>query len=87
MKLLPSLKIAQKLPIGVAGAALIASAVIGVGAYFIAANTVTAMTADKLVTVAAGRSRRLKIDWLPSRRICRRLPFRPTRCRLSPIWK
>jgi methyl-accepting chemotaxis protein len=60
VKLLPRLKIAQKLPIVVAGAALIASAVIGVGAYLIAANTVTAMTADKLVTVAAGRSRALE---------------------------
>jgi methyl-accepting chemotaxis protein len=60
VKLFPHLKIAQKLPIVVAGAALIASAVIGVGAYFIAANTVTAMTADKLVTVVAGRSRALE---------------------------
>ena len=60
MRLLPRLKIAQKLPIVVAGAALVASAVVGVGAYLIAANTVTAMTADKLVTVAAGRSRALE---------------------------
>ena len=60
MKLFPRLKIAQKLPIVVAGAALIASAVIGVGAYLIAANTVTAMTADKLVTVVEGRSRALE---------------------------
>jgi methyl-accepting chemotaxis protein len=60
VKLFPRLKIAQKLPIVVAGAALIASAVIGVGAYLIAANTVTAMTADKLVTVVEGRSRALE---------------------------
>ena len=56
MRLFPRLKIAQKLPIVVAGAALIASAVIGVGRYLIAANTVTAMTEDKLRTVAAQRA-------------------------------
>jgi methyl-accepting chemotaxis protein len=60
VKLLPSLKIAQKLPIVVAGAALIASAVVGVGAYFIAAGTVTAMTEDKLRTVVVGRSTALE---------------------------
>jgi methyl-accepting chemotaxis protein len=60
VKLLPSLKIAQKLPIVVAGAALVASAVIGLGAYFIAANTVTAMTEDKLRTVVIGRSTALE---------------------------
>ncbi|HEY9009380.1 MAG TPA: methyl-accepting chemotaxis protein [Devosia sp.] len=55
MKLLPRLKISQKLPVVVAGAALIASAVVGLGAYLIAANTVTTMTEDKLRTVAAQR--------------------------------
>ena len=60
MKLFPRLKIAQKLPIVVAGAALIASAVIGVGAYLIAAGTVTAMTEDRLRTVAAQRASALE---------------------------
>ncbi len=55
MNLLPRLKIAQKLPVVVAGAALIASAVVGVWAYMIAANTVTTLTEDKLRTVAAQR--------------------------------
>ena len=55
MKLL-GLKIAQKLPIVVAGAALVASAVIGLAAYFIAAGTVTAMTEDKLRMVASQRA-------------------------------
>ena len=56
MRFLPRLKIAQKLPLVVAGAALIASAVIGVGSYLIAANTVTALTEDKLRMVAAERA-------------------------------
>ena len=60
MKLFPRLKIAQKLPIVVAGAALIASAIIGVGAYLIAAGTVTAMTEDRLRTVAAQRASALE---------------------------
>jgi len=55
LNLLPRLKIAQKLPLVVAGAALIASAVVGVWAYLIAANTVTTLTEDKLRTVAAQR--------------------------------
>ena len=56
VKLLPKLNIARKLPIVVAGAALIASAIIGIGSYLIASNTVTAMTEDKLRTVAAQRA-------------------------------
>jgi methyl-accepting chemotaxis protein len=56
MKLLPRLSIARKLPIVVAGAALIASAIVGVLAYEISANTVTTLTEDKLSTVAAERA-------------------------------
>ena len=52
MSLLPRLKIAQVLPIALAGTALVASAAIGLGAYLIAAQTVTTMTEDKLSTVA-----------------------------------
>ena len=44
MPLLLRLKIAQKLPLVVAGAALLASAAIGLGAYGIAANTVSTLT-------------------------------------------
>ena len=60
MNLLPRLKIAQKLPLVVAGAALVASAVVGVGAYLIAANTVATLTEDKLRTVAAQRATAFK---------------------------
>ena len=56
MRLLPRLKIAQKLPVVVAGAALVASAIVGVLGYEISANTVTALTEDKLSTVAAERA-------------------------------
>jgi methyl-accepting chemotaxis protein len=60
VKFLPRLKIAQKLPLVVAGAALVASAILGVSAYFIAASTVTAMTEDRLRTVAIGRAHALE---------------------------
>jgi len=59
MSVLPRLKIAQTLPIVVAGVALVASATVGIGAYLIAANTVTSMTEDKLVTVSKERTREL----------------------------
>lgn len=59
MRLLPRLKIAQKLPVVVAGAALIASAIVGVLSYGISAGTVTALTEDKLSTVAAERAKQL----------------------------
>jgi methyl-accepting chemotaxis protein len=59
MRLLSRLRIAQKLPIVVAGAALVASAIVGVLAYEISANTVTALTEDKLSTVAAERARQI----------------------------
>ncbi len=52
----PQLKLALKLPIAVAGAALVASAVIGIGAYLIAAGTVGTMTEDKLQVVASARA-------------------------------
>jgi methyl-accepting chemotaxis protein len=60
MPLLLRLKIAQKLPLVVAGAALLASAAIGLGAYGIAANTVSTLTEDKLRTVAAQRAQMLE---------------------------
>src|SRR3569833_127256 len=59
MTLLPRLKIAQKLPVVVAGAALVASAIVGLLAYGISANTVTTLTEDKLSTVAAERAAQL----------------------------
>jgi methyl-accepting chemotaxis protein len=59
MSLLPRLRIAQTLPIVVAGVALIASATVGIGAYLIAASTVTSMTEDKLATVATEQARQL----------------------------
>ena len=60
MTILPRLKIAQKLPLVVAGAALIASATVGVLSYTISANTVTALTQDKLQMVAQQRAGSLK---------------------------
>jgi methyl-accepting chemotaxis protein len=60
VKLFPSLKIAQKLPLAVIGAALAASAAIGVGSYMISAATVTTMTEEKLSTVAQERARELQ---------------------------
>lgn len=60
MSLLPRLKIAQTLPLVVAGVALIASVTIGLGAYVVAAATVTAMTEDKLSTVASERAREVR---------------------------
>jgi methyl-accepting chemotaxis protein len=59
MSFLPRLKIAQTLPLAVAGAALVASATIGMGAYLIAASTVTSMTEDKLATVSKERAQQL----------------------------
>src|SRR6185369_4896499 len=59
MRLVPRLKISQKLPFAIAGAALVASMTIGIGAYLIAAKTVTSMTEDKLATVALERAREL----------------------------
>jgi methyl-accepting chemotaxis protein len=59
MNLVPRLRISQKLPVAIAGAALVASAIIGIGAYLIAANTVTTLTEEKLSTVAAERARGL----------------------------
>ena len=56
MKLLPNFKIAHKLPLAVLGAALVASAAIGIGSYAISANTVATMTEDKLEMVAQQRA-------------------------------
>ena len=60
MKILPRLKMAQKLPLVVAGAALLASATVGILSYGIGASTVTAMTEDKLRTVAVSRAQALE---------------------------
>ena len=54
------LKIAQKLPLVVAGAALVASVIVGVVGYVVSSQTVTAMTEDKLRTVAATRAAALE---------------------------
>jgi methyl-accepting chemotaxis protein len=59
MKFGPHLKIAQKLPLVVVGAALVASAAIGIGSYLIGSATVTALTEEKLQTVALERAREL----------------------------
>src|SRR5690606_36072655 len=60
MKLFPELRIAQKLPLVVVGAALAASVAIGIGSYLIASSTVTALTEEKLETVALERARELR---------------------------
>jgi methyl-accepting chemotaxis protein len=60
MNILPRLKMAQKLPLVVAGAALLASITVGVLSYGIGASTVTAMTEDKLRTVAVSRAQALE---------------------------
>ena len=67
MRLVPRLNIAQKLPFALAGAALLASAIVGIGAYLIAANTVTALTEDKLATLAAERAHVLSSVWTDMR--------------------
>jgi methyl-accepting chemotaxis protein len=59
VKLFPQLKFAQKLPLIALGAALLAGASIGVGSYIISADTVTALTEEKLSAVAAERAREL----------------------------
>ena len=59
MKFIPHLRIAQKLPLAVVGAALVASAAIGIGSYLISAATVTQMTEEKLTTAALERAREL----------------------------
>ena len=56
MAMLPRLKIAQKLPLVVVGAAFLACACVGIGAYLVSANTVTQLTEDKLETVAKERA-------------------------------
>lgn len=60
MTILPRLKIAQKLPLLVAGAALLASAIVGVMSYAISASTVTSLAEDKLRTVAQSRATALE---------------------------
>src|SRR3954466_10996151 len=60
MTILPRLKIAQKLPLLVAGAALVASAIVGVMSYAISASTVTSLAEDKLRTVAQSRATALE---------------------------
>jgi methyl-accepting chemotaxis protein len=56
LKLLPNFRIAQKLPLAVLGAALVASAAIGVGSYVISSGTVSTMTEEKLEMVAQQRA-------------------------------
>jgi len=56
MNILPRLKMAQKLPLVVAGAALLASVTVGLLSYSIGASTVTALTEDRLRTVAMSRA-------------------------------
>ncbi|HHY51171.1 MAG TPA: HAMP domain-containing protein, partial [Alphaproteobacteria bacterium] len=59
MSLIPKLRIVHKLPLAIIGAALAASAAVGLGAYTISAATVTAMSEEKILTVALERSREL----------------------------
>ena len=56
MALLPDFKIAQKLPLAVLGAALVASAAIGIGSYVVSSGTVTTMTRQTLEMVAQQRA-------------------------------
>jgi methyl-accepting chemotaxis protein len=60
MTILPRLKMAQKLPLVVAGAALLASVTVGLMSYGIGASTVASMTEDKLRTVAVSRAQGLE---------------------------
>jgi methyl-accepting chemotaxis protein len=60
MKILPRLKMAQKLPLVVAGAALLASMTVGFLSYSAGASTVTALTEDKLRTMAVSRARAIE---------------------------
>jgi methyl-accepting chemotaxis protein len=60
LQLILKLRIAHRLPLVVVGAALVASAAIGFGSYVISAATVTAMSEEKLLTVALERSRELQ---------------------------
>jgi methyl-accepting chemotaxis protein len=60
MKILPRLKLAQKLPLVVAGAALLASITVGVLSYIAGASTVTALTEDRLRTMAVSRAQGLE---------------------------
>jgi methyl-accepting chemotaxis protein len=60
MKLPTRLRIAHKLPAAVVGAALLACAAMGVGGYLVSAATVTAMSEEKLRTVALERARELE---------------------------
>ena len=60
MRILPKLKVAQKLPLVVVGAALLASAIIGTGAFVISANTVAKMTEEKLGLIATERAAALE---------------------------
>ncbi|MEO5804898.1 methyl-accepting chemotaxis protein [Devosia sp.] len=59
MKIIPQLKIAQKLPLAVVGVALLACMAVGVGSYWVSAGTVSRMTEEKLGTVAQERGREL----------------------------
>lgn len=56
MSVLPRLRIAQKLPFMVVGAALIASVAIGLATFLISADTVTKLTTDQLTTAALSRT-------------------------------
>jgi methyl-accepting chemotaxis protein len=60
VKLIPNLRIAQKLPLIVISAALVACAAIGIGSYLISAATVTTLTEDKLRTIAVQRANILR---------------------------
>ncbi len=59
MKLVPQLRIAQKLPLVVVGVALLALICLGVGSYLVSAQTVTKLTQGKLTVVAKERAREL----------------------------
>jgi len=58
MGLIPSLKIAQKLPLAVLGSALLVSAGVGIASYLIGSSTVDQMSQRQMQTVAADRSAR-----------------------------
>ncbi len=60
MTIVPSLTIAQKLPMAFIGVALLASAAVGIGSYVVSDMAVAELTRQKMETVAAERAREVE---------------------------
>jgi methyl-accepting chemotaxis protein len=56
MALFPKLRIAQKLPLAMVGTALVVSAGVGLGSYFVASSIVSDLSARQMETVAQGHA-------------------------------